>query len=65
MNLREFDLHLDNYKKVMGIKDLTLKTFYKQFEMCFLKTNPNFYKTYWQFKANSVHLKNTQLNLGV
>lgn len=57
MGLREFDVHLDNYIKVMQIKVVTLKIFYKQYTFCFYKTDPDFLKRYKYFKQNSRHLK--------
>ena len=61
LSLEEFDIHLDNYQKVMELKEITLTVFFKQFKMTYSGNQSNFMKVYQYFKQNSRHLHNVQL----
>ena len=60
--LGNFDKHLDKYKKVMGLSKITLRIFYKQFNMCYtFSSDKEFKKTYNYFKSHSKHLIQQEL----
>lgn len=63
ISLKEFDEILGRYIYVMEIKNLTLKTFYRQFKLCYYGAYSDYWKTYNYFKQNSRFMK--QLSLGV
>jgi hypothetical protein len=63
ITLNEFDTILKNYIYVMGIKNLTLKIFYKNFKLAYYGAYSDYWKTYQYFKQNSRHLKQLQLEV--
>jgi len=60
MNLKQFDVHLDNYKKVKGLRTITPKVFLTQYEWCFFK-GKDFYAKYRYFRKNSRHMNQMEM----
>jgi len=60
LTLKQFDKHLDNYKKVMKI-EITPQIFFKQFRICFTGVRGQFRKTYNEFRKYSRHFQQLSL----